>query len=810
MSLRPTFMGMETMRRAIQSAQKGLDITGNNLANVKTAGYTRQRADYVSINYGTANIRYKSATSLAGQGVGMSGVTQIRNPILDKAFRESTSSVTESGVKLSVLSSMEDIFSSVYTEGFNKTFGAVKDALMGYDNADDLSYASIFQGTIKNMVSSLHVYSNQLKKAEENLRLDMKGDVDDVNAILKEIASLNTQIKNGYIQSGDYSYENGEFMVNNTYGPLELKDTRNLLLDALSTHGNIDVTENKDGTIDVKFGGQQVVSKDNYNQLKVDLHPSGATQLVVTDCYGKVLEDADMSKIDSSLTTGSMRGYLDMLNGAGIYGNSVDMAKTGTETQLKEIGALLEQIRLVNSSTDMASTVKEAKRKEYEVQLQAYSDQIAVNSTTGVVTWGGAELTGGSGKDAWAASLHATTNYGNNGFDIQFKTPTGELTNIPASATAPVLGDVTAAINDMKTAFDLPANDPGKAAAIKAAADKLSAISPDFSVNMTTGETKLGGHTIVDGGGTAIMQTVSPPDANGKLSFKFVLLGATEVTTVSASPVGAGMTWGNSTVTGGNTLGKGSLATAVDGALKGEIYSDAKGIPYFKKVADALANTIAREMNRANSLSKDKTLFYDANGKVLERPLFETSDGSAEFTAENLKISSLWEKDPMLHTRPVVGVYDQNGNCTGVKNDPLDGNDKDALMKGAIQNLTNALTAKKLFWTIDGNVDENKKVGILVEDKNNPSNNATVDGFISFYNKDINELLAGEQSNYTVFEVANNSAANARDAMMGVSFDEEGTNMMEFQKWYNAAARVMTAMDEALDTIINNMGIVGR
>lgn len=51
---------------------------------------------------------------------------------------------------------------------------------------------------------------------------------------------------------------------------------------------------------------------------------------------------------------------------------------------------------------------------------------------------------------------------------------------------------------------------------------------------------------------------------------------------------------------------------------------------------------------------------------------------------------------------------------------------------------------------------------------------------------------------------------NLKDSTSGVSLDEEMTNMIRFQHAYSAAARVMTAMDEALDTIINRLGIVGR
>jgi len=44
----------------------------------------------------------------------------------------------------------------------------------------------------------------------------------------------------------------------------------------------------------------------------------------------------------------------------------------------------------------------------------------------------------------------------------------------------------------------------------------------------------------------------------------------------------------------------------------------------------------------------------------------------------------------------------------------------------------------------------------------------------------------------------------------GVSLDEEATDMIRFQHAYQAAARVITTMDEILDTLINKVGLVGR
>lgn len=52
--------------------------------------------------------------------------------------------------------------------------------------------------------------------------------------------------------------------------------------------------------------------------------------------------------------------------------------------------------------------------------------------------------------------------------------------------------------------------------------------------------------------------------------------------------------------------------------------------------------------------------------------------------------------------------------------------------------------------------------------------------------------------------------SNWRQSVSGVNMDEEMTNMIRFQKGYNAAARVLTTMDEMLDKLINGTGVVGR
>lgn len=88
------FLGFETQKRTLQVAQKNLDIAGNNISNINTVGYTRQRVDlYAMYVSGNRSLRWCSNTnnlSLTGQGVNAYGVSQTRDQYIDKRYRENT------------------------------------------------------------------------------------------------------------------------------------------------------------------------------------------------------------------------------------------------------------------------------------------------------------------------------------------------------------------------------------------------------------------------------------------------------------------------------------------------------------------------------------------------------------------------------------------------------------------------------------------------------------------------------------------------------------------------------------------------
>ncbi|GBE24887.1 flagellar hook-associated protein FlgK [bacterium BMS3Bbin02] len=66
--------------------------------------------------------------------------------------------------------------------------------------------------------------------------------------------------------------------------------------------------------------------------------------------------------------------------------------------------------------------------------------------------------------------------------------------------------------------------------------------------------------------------------------------------------------------------------------------------------------------------------------------------------------------------------------------------------------------------------------------------------------------ISGAESQLALTSAADIARSNAH----GVNIDEEMVNLIIYQRSYESAARVMTAIDQNLDTLINRTGIVGR
>jgi flagellar hook-associated protein 1 FlgK len=227
-----TFGAFTTARLGIFAAQKGLDVTGHNITNINTTGYTRQRLDQMSLRVGGTERYASKYDTLVGSGVLCTGVSQLRDPYLDIRFRNEQASVGAMDAKLAGLDELTTVLDEV-AKGDGKS--GIMEAQFNdlYTQLQNLStkagqeeYDTLVRSSAYSLVKLFNNYSERLSTIEKNQISDFKQDISSVNTILTNIRDLNDSIMKSEIH-GDPS--------------LELKDKRNLLIDELSQYTKIKV-----------------------------------------------------------------------------------------------------------------------------------------------------------------------------------------------------------------------------------------------------------------------------------------------------------------------------------------------------------------------------------------------------------------------------------------------------------------------------------------------------------------------------------------------------------------------------------------
>jgi flagellar hook-associated protein 1 FlgK len=241
-------------------------------------------------------------------------------------------------------------------------------------------------------------------------------------------------------------------------------------------------------------------------------------------------------------------------------------------------------------------------------------------------------------------------------------------------------------------------------------------------------------------------------------------LSALGNTTVSVSAGNAG-TLGSVDVTFGGTAlvtanNAATLASVPAGTTSGQLAGMSAVITaisdpttgYLTKL-NTLASTLSSATNAQLALGKD------LNGNA-GAPLFTVTSGSEAATIA---------VNPLVLSSPDLIAASANG-------DPGDG--------------ANALAL--------GNLQTTPLIG-----------GATID---TAYSQLVTQIGSDAQQAQSNLDNANSlvqSLTNRRESVSGVSLDEEMTNLLQFQRGYQACARVMSAMDSMIDTLVNHTGVVG-
>jgi flagellar hook-associated protein 1 len=313
--IRSTFAGFTTAQLAMQASQKSLDITGQNIANINTTGYTRQRLDIVSLNTQNGSFYSSKTSTNVGYGVDITGVSQIRDPYLDIQYRNQISKVGAADSKQSALDLVNNIFDETTRDAIKIGLSNLSSNLSQLSNPTNVSN-QIFDNTVRSSSQILVNYFNQnaaaLADAENQLISSLADtDIPAVNSILTEITKLNETIKNSQV-------------LGNT--ALELIDARNMMLDDLASYLPIEVkytTQHFSGgtsvdILNVSFrdtngNSHSLIADNKHGEFAIDAN-NIPIKLTITDTDGT--QSGDLAKL---IGGGTFKGSLDMLNEAGAF-----------------------------------------------------------------------------------------------------------------------------------------------------------------------------------------------------------------------------------------------------------------------------------------------------------------------------------------------------------------------------------------------------------------------------------------------------------------------------------------------------------
>lgn len=337
--IRSTFYGFTTARLGMSSAQKALDLIGQNITNSDTEGYTRQRVEQENLMSHTGLDKYENFNETRiGQGAHITRIAQMRDPFLDIRYREENSKLGREEALLDGLKEVGAFFSEIKKDGLSKEFSDFLNKLQVlHKDPKSPENEAILRASADSLTKLFNHYSRQLEQSAKGVEHEFKNvGVESANQIMKQIADLNKQIRTHEIHN---------------YQPLELYDRRNVLLDKLSSYVDIkyqynDIEVSKGVTVrDLKVtlarAEDQVLV---WNEKSVQFEAKMAqdmTQKNELHIKGKIEEDPavihppgqrprfpqlNVSNADHNVTNqiqgGSLKGQLAFLNEEGEFDGS--------------------------------------------------------------------------------------------------------------------------------------------------------------------------------------------------------------------------------------------------------------------------------------------------------------------------------------------------------------------------------------------------------------------------------------------------------------------------------------------------------
>jgi flagellar hook-associated protein 1 len=242
--------------RALEAQRFGLEVTGQNIANVNTPGYSRRVADFAAVP--------PEHPDRAGRGVDVVGVRATRDRLLERRLQQELPSERREAAIAETLSIVETALGKPGAS-IDARLSAFYDAFAGLSESPTSPVARqevLLQGEA--LAASVRDMSGRFDLAQRDTDAKLRAALEEVNGLTERIAALNESMGSA----------RGSAL-------LHLQDEQAGLVRQLSELLDVSVLNRSEGGVDISFGNGRplVIGRQRYTIDAVSTPPSGFASL---------------------------------------------------------------------------------------------------------------------------------------------------------------------------------------------------------------------------------------------------------------------------------------------------------------------------------------------------------------------------------------------------------------------------------------------------------------------------------------------------------------------------------------------------
>jgi len=273
----------------LRSHQTALSVTGNNVANTNTAGYSRQQAIFVD------NPSLLTGAGYVGQGTSIENITRTSQNFLIEQIRSDTTVYHERNALLGQAESIDNLLAST-TTGLTPAMSNFFQSFQGAaDDPTSIPQRQLLLTQSEGLVSRFQSLNDRLNAQSQTIESELQSAVASINSLSQSLAELNQSIAlaTGAGQGSE---------------PNDLLDTRDEVLRKLSEFVSVSTfSQGNDGQVNVFIGnGQPLVVGNSAATLGTIPSPTDASRLDIT-----LSVTGNSQIVSGELSGGKIGGLLD-------------------------------------------------------------------------------------------------------------------------------------------------------------------------------------------------------------------------------------------------------------------------------------------------------------------------------------------------------------------------------------------------------------------------------------------------------------------------------------------------------------------